>query len=300
VQSSRFQIEGNGAEADTGPLLGVTWTGGDYFRTMGIDLLRGRPFAANAVEAEVSNVVLSKSAADLLWPNQDPIGRRLKREDLASWHSVVGVVEDVLQYDFRLQAEPLVYYPLVGPTPESWTITTPAYVIKTSRAEEIAPEVRALVREVSPSAPMYRVFTMAGLASDSMVDLEFTMLTLGIASALALVLGAVGLFGVLSFVVAERTQEIGVRMALGAQARQVRRMVLSQGARVAALGVVLGALGAVAATRALGSLLFGVAALDLGTFAVMSLAMVAVALLASYLPARRASSVDPIVALRTE
>jgi ABC-type antimicrobial peptide transport system permease subunit len=126
------------------------------------------------------------------------------------------------------------------------------------------------------------------------------MLTLGIASALALVLGAVGLFGVLSFVVAERTQEIGVRMALGAQARQVRRMVLSQGARVAALGVVLGALGAIAATRALASLLFGIAALDLATFAVMSLAMVAVALLASYLPARRASSVDPLVALRSE
>ena len=101
--------------------------------------------------------------------------------------------------------------------------------------------MRALVREVAPSAPMYRVFTMAGLAEDSMVALSFTMLTLGIASTLALVLGAVGLFGVLSFVVAERTQEIGVRMALGAQAAQVRRMVLSQGARVAALGVALGA-----------------------------------------------------------
>jgi ABC-type antimicrobial peptide transport system permease subunit len=173
-------------------------------------------------------------------------------------------------------------------------------VLKTRRAEEIAPEVRALVREVSPSAPMYRVFTMAGLAADSMIELSFTMLALGIASSLALVLGAVGLFGVLSFVVAERTQEIGVRMALGAQARQVRRMVLSQGARVAGLGVALGAIGAIAATRALGSLLYGVAALDLATFAVMSGAMVAVALLASWLPARRASSVDPIVALRIE
>ena len=169
------------------------------------------------------------------------------------------MVEDVLQNDFRTKAEPLLYYPLIGPTPDAWVITTPAYVVKTKRAEEIAPEVRALVREVAPSAPMYRVFTMAGLAADSMVELSFTMLTLGIASTLALVLGAVGLFGVLSFVVAERTQEIGVRMALGARAAQVRRMVLSQGARVAALGVVLGAIGAVAATRALGSLLYGVA-----------------------------------------
>ncbi len=235
-----------------------------------------------------------------MWPGQDPIGRRVQREDSEHWHTVVGVVEDVLQNDFRTKAEPLLYYPLIGPTPDAWVITTPAYVIKTERAEEIAPEVRALVSEVAPSAPMYRVFTMAGLAEDSMVALSFTMLTLGIASTLALVLGAVGLFGVLSFVVAERTQEIGVRMALGAQAAQVSRMVLSQGARVAALGVALGAIGAVAATRALGSLLYGVAALDLTTFAVMSAAMVAVALLASWLPARRASSVDPIVALRIE
>jgi ABC-type antimicrobial peptide transport system permease subunit len=126
------------------------------------------------------------------------------------------------------------------------------------------------------------------------------MLMLGIASTLALVLGAVGLFGVLSFVVAERTQEIGVRMALGAEAKRVRRMVVAQGARIAALGVLAGALIAVAATRALDSLLYGVGALDLATFLAMSMAMIAVALLASYLPARRASSVDPIEALRTD
>lgn len=300
VQSWRFRTEGGGSEADTGPLLGATWTGGDYFRTMGIELLRGRAFTPGDPSTEIGNVILSRSAADLLWPGADPIGRRVQREDGEHWHIVVGVVEDVLQNDFRTQAEPLLYYPLIGPEPDTWVITTPAYVIKTRRAEEIAPEVRALVREVSPSAPMYRVFTMAGLAADSMVALSFTMLTLGIASTLALILGAVGLFGVLSFVVAERTQEIGVRMALGAQASQVSRMVLSQGARVAALGVVLGAIGAVAATRALGSLLYGVAALDLATFAAMSAAMVAVALLASWLPARRASSVDPIVALRIE
>ena len=300
VQTSRFRTEGSGDEADTGPLLGATWTGGDYFRTMGIELLRGRPFTAGDPSTEIGNVILSRSAANLLWPGQDPIGRRLQPEDGDTWHAVVGVVEDVLQEDFRTKAEPLLYFPLIGPTPDSWVITTPAYVVKTKRAEEIAPEVRALVSEVAPSAPMYRVFTMAGLAADSMVELSFTMLTLGIASTLALVLGAVGLFGVLSFVVAERTQEIGVRMALGARAGQVRRMVLSQGARVATLGVVLGAAGAVAATRALGSLLYGVAALDVTTFAVMSAAMVAVALLASWLPARRASSVDPMVALRIE
>ena len=149
-------------------------------------------------------------------------------------------------------------------------ISSPAYVIKTPRAETIAADVRAIVREVAPEAPMYRVYTMAGLASDSMVDVSFTMLTLGVASALALMLGAVGLYGVLSYIVAERTREIGVRMALGARAEQVRRMVVAQGTRVVVIGVVIGIAVALACTRALGSLLFGVAAVDAATFAGMS------------------------------
>ncbi len=179
-------------------------------------------------------------------------------------------------------------------------ISSPAYVIKTPRAETIAPEVRAIVREMAPRAPMYRVFTMAGLAGDSMMDLSFTMLTLGVASALALILGAVGLYGVLSYVVAQRTREIGVRMALGARAEQVRRMVVIQGARVVVVGVVIGIGIALWMTSALGSLLFGVAAIDAPTFVAMSAAMIAIGLLASYVPARRASKVNPIVSLQGE
>jgi ABC-type antimicrobial peptide transport system permease subunit len=147
---------------------------------------------------------------------------------------------------------------------------------------------------------MYRIFTMDRLAADSMVQLSFTMLTLGILSALALILGAVGLYGVLSYVVAERTREIGVRMALGARADQVRRMVVAQGVRVVAAGVVTGVIVSLATTRILGSLLFGVAPLDWVTFLGMSGSMVVIGLLASYLPARRASKVDPIESLRSE
>jgi ABC-type antimicrobial peptide transport system permease subunit len=201
---------------------------------------------------------------------------------------------------FRDTPQALVYFPLVGPTPDAWRISSPAYVLKTPRAEVIAPEVRALVREVAPEAPMYRIFTMAGLAKDSMVQLSFTMLTLGVISALALILGAVGLYGTLSYIVAERTREIGVRMALGATAGQVRRMVVVQGARVVAAGVVIGILAALASTRALGSLLYGVAAVDGWTFLAMSAGMVLIGLVASYLPARRASSVDPIESLRSD
>ena len=131
-----------------------------------------------------------------------------------------------------------------------------------------------------------------------MTQLSFMVLTLGIASALALILGAVGLYGVLSYVVAQRTREIGVRMALGAEAGRVRRMVVAQGARVVAAGVAIGVVVALAFTRALGSLLFGVKAVDAPTFVAMSASMVAIGLLASYVPARRASKVDPIESLR--
>jgi ABC-type antimicrobial peptide transport system permease subunit len=145
---------------------------------------------------------------------------------------------------------------------------------------------------------MYRVFTMAGLAKDSMIQLSFTMLTLGIVSTLALILGAVGLYGVLSYIVAQRTREIGVRMALGAEAGVVRRMVVVQGARVVAVGIVIGVAAALLSTRALSTLLYDVTAIDATTFVGMSLSMIGIGLLASYLPARRASKVDPVESLR--
>jgi predicted lysophospholipase L1 biosynthesis ABC-type transport system permease subunit len=245
-------------------------------------------------------VVISRSAAQLLFPGQRAAGRRLQQQGQASWHTVVGVVEDVMQYGFRDKPQALLYYPLVGPTPTSWSITTPAYVVKTARAEAIAPEVRTLIRQVAPEAPMYRAYTMAGLAARSMVALSFTLLTLGVVSALALFLGALGLYGVLSVVVAERTREIGVRMALGATAGRVRRMVVAQGARVVALGVAIGLLTAFVATRALSGLLYGVAAFDGPTFAAMASLMLVIGGLAAYLPARRASRVDPCESLRSD
>jgi len=241
--------------------------------------------------------VLASAAANLLWPGENPIGRRLQVEGGGDrWATVIGLVEDVLQNDFRGRPEPLVYLPLSAVRP----ISSPAYVVDTRRAAEIAPEVRALVREVAPTAPMYRVFTMEGLAADSMVRLSFTMLTLGVVSLLALFLGALGLYGVLSSVVAERTQEIGVRMALGARAARVRAMVVAQGARVVLLGVAAGAAIAALSMPALESLLFGVEALDGWSFVGMSVALVGIGMLASFVPAYRASRVNPIEALRME
>ncbi|MGH7615797.1 MAG: FtsX-like permease family protein, partial [Gemmatimonadaceae bacterium] len=296
--NASFRTEDMPHQDDAGVRMHYTFTAGDYFKTMSIGVLRGRTFDTNDQLSNLRNVLVSRSAANLLWPGKDPIGRRLQRQGLTTWETVVGVVDDVMQDDFRTHGEALVYFPLVGPEPMSWIVSSPAYVVKTTRAETIAPEVRALVRHVAPEAPMYRVFTMASLERRSMIQLSFTMLTLGIVSALALALGAVGLYGVLSYVVAQRTREIGVRMALGAEASRVRRMVVAQGARVVTLGVAIGVTVALVSTRALTSLLFDVKALDVPTFVGMSASMVLIGLLASYVPARRASKVDPIESLR--
>ena len=284
-----------------GVLLDQNFTGGDYFRIMGIDLLRGRPFTRDEAVTPNANVIISRSAAERLWPKQDPIGQRIRRTAGApQWFTVVGMVEDVKQDDWRDAGEAIVYFPLTGPAPNAWAMGSPAYVVKSPRASSLGREVRELVRQVAPEAPVYREYTMEFLAQRSRVQLSFTMLTLGVVSALAIILGAVGLYGVLSYVVAERTREIGVRMALGATAGAVRRMVVSQGAKVVLMGAVVGVAVALASTRFLKTLLFEVDAVDPVMFVAMSLMMIGVGMLASYVPARRASRVDPIESLRAD
>jgi predicted lysophospholipase L1 biosynthesis ABC-type transport system permease subunit len=206
----------------------------------------------------------------------------------------------VKQNDWREAGQAIVYFPLTGPAPTAWGMGSPAYVVKSPRAEMLRREVRALVREFAPEAPVYREFTMEFLTRRSMIQLSFTTLTLGVVSALALLLGVVGLYGVLSYVVAQRTREIGVRMALGATAAVVRRQVVAQGAKVVLIGVVIGVGAALGSTRLLGTLLYDVKAVDPLVFAAMSLTMIAMGVLASYMPARRASNVDPIEALRSD
>ena len=284
-----------------GAMLDTNFTGGDYFRAVGIATLQGRAFTNDEAVTPNSNVVISRSTAERLWPGQNPLGQRLRRiaaNNVTQPFTVVGVVEDVKQNDWRDAGEAVVYFPLTGPTAQAWAMGSPAYVVKSPRADSLLREVRELVRQIAPEAPVYREFTMEFLAQRSMILLSFTMLTLGVVSGLALILGAVGLYGVLSYVVAERTREIGVRMALGATATKVRWMVMSQGARVVLAGLAVGVAAAFASTRLLSTLLFDVKAVDPVVFAAMALAMTAIGMLASYMPARRASRVDPIQSLR--
>jgi predicted permease len=298
----RFMVDGL-ADDGGGVRLDVNWTGGDYFRVMGIDLLEGRTFSEQEAVTPNSNVVISRSAAQRLWPGKDALGQSLRRataDNVTQVFTVVGVVEDVKQDDWREASEAVVYFPLTGPAPRAWAMGSPAYVVNSPRADLMRNEVRALIHEIAPEAPVYREFTMDFLARRSMVQLSFTMLTLGVVSALALILGAVGLYGVLSYVVTQRRREIGVRMALGATAGVVRREVVSQGTKVVLVGVVIGLATAVGTTRLLGTLLFGVKAVDPIVFAAMAVMMVGMGMLASHVPARRASNVDPIETLRSD
>jgi putative ABC transport system permease protein len=300
--ANRFLKDGMSVDGG-GALLKTNFTAGDYFRVMGIELLQGRTFTNDEAVSPNTNVVISRSAGTRLWGKENPVGQQIRsigRNNTTQAFTVVGVVDDVKQNDWRDAGEEIVYFPLTGPTDSSWAMGSPAYVVKSPRAANLQREVRELVRQIAPEAPVYREYTMEFLTERSMVQLSFTMLTLGVVSALALILGAVGLYGVLSYVVAERTREIGVRMALGATASAVRRMVVSQGSRVVMVGVVIGLGVALASTRLLGALLFNVKAVDPLVFAAMSAMMIAIGMLATYMPARRASAVDPIESLRSD
>ena len=301
LATRRFRTEDTAAEEDAGPTLSMTFSAGDYFQAMDIEVQQGRTFTTEDHTTNLGHVLVSRAAAELLWPGQEAVGRRLKMEGAEMWETVVGVVDDIRQFGFREESEPMVYYPLVGQDPENRReVSSPGYVIKTRRAEVIGPEIRALVKEVAPMAPMYRVYTMAFLAERSMVQLRFTALTLGVTAFLAFFLGLIGLYGTLSHDVEERTREIGLRMALGARAYQVHFLVVRQGAWVLAIGVAIGLTAAVPASRLLADLLFELSSVDGKTFFSVASATFLVGLAASYLPAVRASRVEPMECLRGE
>lgn len=293
----------DGATSGNPVQLDFNIAAGDYFKAMGIALLDGRAFDNAETVSPHRNVLLSQAAAERLWPGQPALGRTLRPrvagQDSISF-SVIGIVNDVRQDDWRDDGEAVMYFSLTGPTASAWRIGSPAYVVRSARSEQLRDEVRRLVHEVAPEAPVYREFTMDFLAQRAMRQLSFTSLTLGVLSTLALILGVVGLYGVLSYAVAQREREIGVQMALGATAGRVRRQFVAHGARVVVTGAAIGLVGAGLATGLLTRLLYGVRALDPIVFITMSAIVVGVGIVASYVPAHRASGVDPIKVLRSD
>jgi len=270
-----------------------------FFSSLGIPILRGRDFTEGDGGVGVRRLIVNEALARQQFPGENPVGRQL-RLDREAPHTIVGVVGGVRQAGLDTPPLPEIYFPYVQIGSDRW-LGDATLVIRTAvPPASLASAVRQAVRSIDPGLPIYKVQTMEEVIGRSLSDRWLNLWLLGIFAGIALVLSAAGLYGVISYLVAQRTREIGVRIALGAQTRDVIRMVMEQGAKLTAAGVALGLLGALAFTRVLASLLYGVSARDPLTFASIAALLAAVALLATWLPARRAARVDPMVAIRKE
>ncbi len=304
-RASALEAEDNPVAAgELGPIVDQRQVSPGYFATMGIQLEEGRELSWSDAGDRVRSVVVSQTLARTLWPGATSVvGRRLRDqgEENPSWE-VVGVARNVRFQSLTEEPAPLVYFPLVAGDPgelEPRRSVSVALRVGTDPLAFVAAARQAL-REVDPRLPMVAPRTVASIEGDAMASTSFTALLLAIAAAIALVLGTVGIYGVVSYIVGRRTQEIGVRMALGAPSATVLREVMGRGMVLSGLGVALGLLGAWSVSRVLASLLYGVSATDPITYLGTAAVLVTVALLATWLPARRAARVDPVEALRAE
>ena len=265
----------------------------DYFRTMGIPLVKGRSFSDFDTRPNAQRVVLiDDKFAQRFWPNEDPVGKRVWRDPKQPM-TIVGVIGTVKQYGLDIDGRIVVYFPSPG-------LLSYQVARTSSDPVDAASAIVRAIHEVDPTIPVYDVRTMPDRMKDSMARQRFSAIMLGAFAVFALILAVVGVYGVMSYLVSQGTHDIGVRMALGAQRSRIVGMVVRQGLELTAAGIVVGLIGAAMLTRVMESLLFGVGTRDAATFSVVPAVLAAIALLATYLPARRATLVDPVVALRQE
>ena len=292
------------------PSVAVTWTHGQYFETFGIPIVRGRAFSPEE-EAEARPVaIISRGLAARFWPGEDAVGKRVKwgiATSTAPWMTVVGVAGDVV--DGALGAEPIIhiYVPYTEipdqqlAAPELGLLRRMTIAVHGELdATRFAVPARAAIAALDPALAVTDVTTLEQVVSDASAPKRFSAMVLTAFAVGALLLAGIGLYGVLAFGVAQRQREIGVRLALGAEVSEVMRLILRQGMGLTAIGLVIGGVAAAAAARLLRSQLYDIAVYDLWTFAAVPVVLALVALLACYLPARRAAGVDPMVALRVE
>ncbi len=294
--SGPFRIEGrelNPGEAP--PVTGQVVVSPDYFPTLGIPLREGRLLTDADDGKHLSVAMINEAAKRQFWPHEDPIGKRVKGENSTEWTTVVGVVGDVRDFGLEHPATPEFYVPQgEAASPNTLLVRTAA------DPASVATAVASAVHEVDSQAAVTHVLTLEQARSESTAAPRVIASLLGIFGALALLIAGVGIGGIMALTVSQRVKEIGVRMTLGAQPSAILRMILSQSLLLAVAGATIGALGALALTGLFRSLLFQVAPTDPATFIVVALVLIACALLASFLPARRAASIDPMVALRNE
>jgi putative ABC transport system permease protein len=271
-----------------------------YFDTMSIPVLQGRGLTEQDTETTPNVVVISETMARRYWPGEDAVGKRIavgRIRKPADWIQVVGVAKDVRQFELNAEPKPQMYltYRQAG------FFDSRDLVVKTDvDPASMAATVRKAVWEIDKDQPVSNIQTMDQILADSIARQRFSMLVLAIFAAVALVLAGVGIYGVMSYSVAQRTHEIGIRMALGAQTGAVLKLAVGYGMKLVIAGIAIGLVAAFALTRVMSTLLFGVTATDPTTFTLISLLLIAVAVVASYVPARRATRVNPIIALRYE
>jgi len=274
----------------------------DYFRTLGVPLLKGRLLSAQDNTQAPLVVVINQALARRYWGEEDPVGKRLKLGVHASntpWLTVVGVVGSIRQVGLNSDPFPEFYVPFTQ-APQRWARPRVLFIRAKSDLLSLVAAVKDQIWAVDKDQTIWAVRTMEEILARSLAPRRFNLLLVGAFAALALVLASVGIYGVISYAVSQRTREIGIRMALGAEPRAVLQMVVRQGMSLTLVGVALGLVAALALTRVMKGLLFSVSTTDPATFALITLLLVVVALIASYIPARRATKVDPLVALRQE
>jgi len=278
-----------------------------FFRTMGTRLIAGRDFTWTDLYEHRHVAIVSENLAREWW--HDPsaaLGKRVRESSVAPWRDVVGVVQDVYDNGMQVKAPEFAYLPALMDRylafDHEYVTRGGAFVIRSSRAgtEGLLKEVRQAIWSVNGRQPVSFVRTLEALYDRSMAGTSFTLVMLAIAGGMALLLGIVGIYGVIAYLVSKRTREIGIRIALGAERAVLLRMFVRQGLLLAGAGVALGLAAAAGLTQLMSSLLFGVTALDPLTYAVVSALLLVVSVLASYLPARRAMVIDPLHALRGE
>jgi len=271
----------------------------DYEKTLEIRLLRGRGFTHADQENLPRVAMVNATLAQRLFPGTDPIGKRFtfgNEPGRATWVTIVGVLADTKMYGLANPARLEVYVPF------RQTASNGMVLLVKSGQEPTAlvSAVRGIVASIDKEQPIFRIATMQEVVNASVSTRRITLILLGLFSALALVLAGIGIYGVISYSAAQRSREIGLRMALGAQRGDVMRLVLAQGGKISAAGIVIGSAASLGLTRLMAKLLYSVSVVDPATFAVVAFVLALIATVASYIPARRALRVDPLVALRNE
>jgi predicted permease len=305
-----FTPERNGEIGGLPPSIVVTWIHGDYFKTFGVPIVSGRTFGADEQFANRGAVIVSAAVAARFWPGEDAVGKRIKwglQESAAPWYTIVGVAGDVV--DGPLGSEPPLhaYVPFAEvpdaalAAPINGLVRNLTLALRTEiDPAAITSAARRAVNELDPALAIYDIRTMTEVLGEASAPQRFSATVLAVFSAGALLLAGVGLYGVVAFTVGQRTREIGVRVALGADRTRVLALVLRQGMTLVGLGLVFGALATIASGRLIAALLFEMTAFDAITYTVVPLVLVSVSLLACYVPARRAATTSPVTALRAE